>query len=502
MGVVQRQSIKASLVAYSGILIGALSTIFLYPAVLSKAEYGLWQTLLSRALLLSTFLLFGAANMVIRYFPRFRSEEQQHHGYLAFLLLIPLVGAALLALVFLPLRSYYESYRAAQEPLLQQYLWIVFPLGLIMALNTILYYYPKNFMRITVPYLYEQVVVKLGQIALVLFFFYQLIRQEWLYAGLLVVFGIPTVGLLLYIRRFGHLRWRVDWSVFTRPLRLELLSFGFFMWIGSFAASIRTNLASAILPDLIGEGGLEETAVFGIAFFIAIAIAIPGRSIEAILSAITAEAVQKERWGEVRDLYQRAAKHQFLIGMLLYGGVVVVANDLFALMPNGEKYLGGIEIIYIIGAASLIDLATGINSQILSLSRYYQWDLWFAIVLGIVQIGLLYHFVGHWEWGIIGAAWAYFISLTVFNLLKLGFLWIRLGMLPFSGKMGLILPLAIGGILLVSWLPLVLPPFWSLLLRGGLFTLLFGAGTLLLGISEDANRLFQQLIAYIRPRSK
>lgn len=498
MGVVQRQSIKASLVAYVGILIGAISTIFIYPQVLTKAEYGLWQTLLSRALLLSTFLLLGTGNMVIRYFPRFRDPGRQHNGYLAFLLRIPLVGALVLFALLWVFYPVYESYRLQQEPLLRQYLWIVFPLGLLMALNTILYYYPKNFLRITVPYLFEQVVVKVGQVLLVGFFFWQLIELGDLYRGLIVVMAIPTIGLLFYIQRFGHLKWRVNWSIFDRPLRKELWAFGFFMWIGSFAASIRTNLASAILPDLMGEGGLEETAVFGVAFFIAIAIAIPGRSIEAILSAITAEAVQKERWSEVKVLYQRAAKHQFLIGVLLYGGVLVTITDLFNIMPNGAKYVGGIEVVYIIGAASLIDLATGINSQILSLSKFYQWDLWFAILLGVMQIALLYLFVGTYDWGIVGAAWAYFASLGIFNLLKLLFLWIRLGMLPFTGKMLLIIPLGGIAVVLTQLLPNLIVPILNLTFKGGIFVLLFTIGVLSIRISEDANQQFQRLLQFFR----
>ena len=47
MGVVQRQSIKGSIAAYIGVLLGAFNTIIIYPLALTQMEIGLVQNVIS-----------------------------------------------------------------------------------------------------------------------------------------------------------------------------------------------------------------------------------------------------------------------------------------------------------------------------------------------------------------------------------------------------------------------------------------------------------------------
>ena len=90
MGLIQRQSIKYSAVSVAGILIGAISTIFIYK--LDEAFYGTIQFVQSTANLLFPVLSLGSASLIIRFFPDFKDPQKQHNGFLGFVFLLAFGG--------------------------------------------------------------------------------------------------------------------------------------------------------------------------------------------------------------------------------------------------------------------------------------------------------------------------------------------------------------------------------------------------------------------------
>ncbi|MEZ4985667.1 MAG: hypothetical protein R2795_11630 [Saprospiraceae bacterium] len=318
MGVIIRQSVKTTLLNYAGIIIGAVNTIILYPLVLEPEAFGLMQNLLGKASLLSNVLLFGTGTSVIRFFPTFENKENRHNGLLALLLLFPLIMACLLASVFwLWGEEVALLLQFTPNELLQNYAWLVLPLSLLMAWNMLLFYFPKNFLRTAVPAFFEQVVVKLASLGIAVAYFWQWITMTVFFNSLLIVFAVPTLSLMGYIHHQGHFTWRINWSFLKTDGAKGLLGFSFVYWLGSIAAASRTYIAPAFLADMVGDGGLVLQAAFAPAFYIATAIAIPGKSIDAILSAFTARYVKEEDWLPLGVLYKKAANHQFLLGVLL-----------------------------------------------------------------------------------------------------------------------------------------------------------------------------------------
>ena len=97
MGVIQRQGIKQSLVNYLGVLIGAVSVIFIYP--LDPKSYGLARFLIDGSLFLMPFLLLGFSGVMIRFFPHFKNEKKGHNGIL--FLIISVVFCTCLVFVLL-----------------------------------------------------------------------------------------------------------------------------------------------------------------------------------------------------------------------------------------------------------------------------------------------------------------------------------------------------------------------------------------------------------------
>lgn len=92
-------------------------------------------------------------------------------------------------------------------------------------------------------------------------------------------------------------------------------------------------------------------------------------------------------------------------------------------------------VIWILGSAILFDLATGFNGNIISLSRYYRYNIVFMLFLAALTILLNYYFLENTRLGIVGVALATAISLSTYNIIKITFNYIKFKVNPLSIEM-------------------------------------------------------------------
>ncbi len=122
MGIVIRQSLKASIVTYLGTAIGTFNVIFLYNQFLNQDEVGLIAgALVSIPLIFASFTQLGIPQLAVRFFPHFDDPENGHNGFFSFLLIAPLFGLSLFTLGYLALRETFNAIYADTSPLLPKY---------------------------------------------------------------------------------------------------------------------------------------------------------------------------------------------------------------------------------------------------------------------------------------------------------------------------------------------------------------------------------------------
>ena len=83
MGIVARQTIKASFVIYVAALVGAMNRLYFYPKFVSKEELGILQLVIILGTLLSQFSFLGMSTALSKYFKMFKDA-----GYLGQLLFL------------------------------------------------------------------------------------------------------------------------------------------------------------------------------------------------------------------------------------------------------------------------------------------------------------------------------------------------------------------------------------------------------------------------------
>ena len=75
-------------------------------------------------------------------------------------------------------------------------------------------------------------------------------------------------------------------------------------------------------------------------------------------------------------------------------------------------------------------MAFSYNSELISLSKYYRFTVITIIALAILTITLNIFLIP--DYGMIGAAYASLISLVFYNLIKYGFIKLKMKITPFS----------------------------------------------------------------------
>ena len=484
MGVIRRQSLKHSAVNLVGLVIGAVSTLFVYPHALEA--YGLMQVLLSVGMIGLPLLTLGGNTVAIRFFPRFQNKQLGHNGFLPLLLAMCALGcllAGLLAGMFWqPVSAFLAARAKGGSALLSQYLWMAIPLAFFYVTGVVLSLYSSNFKRIVVPSLLLDFSQKIVVPALLI-----AVWQEWLPLeaalwGLLIHSFLVMNGMALYLRWLGEWHWQPKWNFLTPDLRKELWQFIGFGALGGFAL----QMASKIDVFMVGSiGSLQWAGVYSIAAYIAAAIDIPTKSLYAASASSVAKYLADDNRTELESLYKKVSINLLVAGLLLFGAIWISVDSLFQIVPNGEAVAAGKFVLLFIGLSRLVEMGTGLNNYMVYYSRYYLWSLASLGVLAIANFSLNVLLIP--RFGMNGAAIATLLSVTCYNAVSVGLVWLKFRLFPFSRNSMMAVVLALVVFFIIQFVPKTGFPLFDIALRSGLYVLTFGILALRFRVSPDLN---------------
>ncbi len=482
MGVVRRQSIKHSIVSLTGLLIGAVSTLFLYPHVLD--EYGLVQTLLTIGIVSMPLLSLGANTVVLRYFPRFEDQETGHHGFLPLLLLMCLIGWTTALVLALLGKFVLGIWPMTQSPMLREYLWMAAPLALLFIVNTILNQYSSNFQRIVVPTILQDFSQKLLLPILLFAVWKDWITLETLLWLLLLHGALVMVGLAAYIGWLGQLRLRFDWAFLNRDLRREMSQFILFGGLGGFALLMASRVDVLMVSSL---SSLKNSGIYAIALYIAAVIEIPSKSLYMAAIPMIAKNLSDDNHEALSGLYHKVTVNLTLAGLLLFGATWISVDSFFEILPNGETVSAGKYVLLFIGLARILETITGLNNYLIYLSKYYIYSLVSLAILACANLAFNFWLIP--LLGLTGAAVATLLSVSCYNVISLALVWNKFRLQPFTAKIGAALLSAAAAYLLIDQIPRLAAPLPDILLHSGLYVLVFAVLVWRFRISEDLHEM-------------
>lgn len=495
MGIVVRQSLKASVGSYLGVLVGVINQMYVSTEFLSVEQYALSRILFENSLLFASFAHLGTPFIVDRYFSLFRNDEEKHGGILSFLLMLPLVGVVLFGLIYWLFTPLIVGYFSKNSALLVDYHFLVLPLTVFWIYITVLDAYCRNNSRIAIPMFIREVYLRVANVLLVIIFGIGWINFDWMLYLIIAAYGFAVVLFIGYIIVLGKGYWRwPDRTILTNSLLKQMLGYGTFTVLGALGVNIILFIDRTMLA---GERDLVNAGIFIVASYMASVIEIPRKALAQISIPILTQHLRNEDFAQLEKMNRKTALHLLLSGGLVFLLIWVNIDDIFYLLPKSNVYGEGKYVVLFLLITKLFDMAAGLNTEIILYSKHYKMATWI-----IIFTALLGFFLNLWlisSYGFIGAAIATSFTTLVYSALRMGYIKYRFGISPYSAQSIQVL-VVFGAVFLLSYLVPVhtqTPPaamLW-IVIRTTVVCSLLGFYVWKWRISEEINGLLDTVLA-------
>ena len=428
MGVIARQSIRGALANYLGVAIGFFTTFFVLTDCLTQEEIGLTRVMVDAAMLFSGLAQLGTNASIIRFFPFFKSDDGKNHGIFGWSVLIPFIGFSIFTVLFFIFKQSIIDIYSPKSPLIANYAYLLLPLTFFALYLTVFETNASVLLRITVPRLVREVGIRVFNLACYLLYGNGVISLDLFVLLFCLSYAVAMLINFFYLLSLGKISFRIDWKFITRDRLEEILLYTLFMTATILAGNI--PLINSLF--LGAQTGLALTGVYTIAFYIANIVEVPYRSLGAISRPLIATAVRDDNWQEVNRLGQKVSLHQFLVSSLIFFLIWTNLRALFAVIPHGAEYIGGMGVVFFLGMAKIVNSSLSVGTDILNYSRKYPFSLVFIALLTASAILL-----NNWLiplWGINGSACATLFSYAFYFVCLLWFINCKLKVSIFNIK--------------------------------------------------------------------
>ncbi|SKB57351.1 lipopolysaccharide biosynthesis protein [Dyadobacter psychrophilus] len=491
MGIIVRQGFKSSIVSYVGVVIGIFNILILYNQFLTQEQLGLYaSTLLTFPVIYMSFALLGVPSVAVRFHSRFQDHESRRQLF-TFIIITPLVGLAAFVALYLLFKPLYLKFYLDHSPMLVKYYYVFIPLTVGMVYLLALESYSRINLRIAVPSLIREVGLRLFNSAVVIMFGYKIITFDTMVNLTVLSYGLAIVAMLIYLHFQKRLYTSLDFGFVKHPAFKEMYRYGLWVLLGGASAALLPHIEKVLLPAF--KGGLGSTAIFDIASRIALVISIPRNSIVMISAPIISEAYARNDIAHIDTIYKKSSLNLFIIGSFLFLGIWANIDAIFGIIPKSEIYSQGKWVVLMVGISRIVDMMTGLNSEILTNSKYYRYDIVFMLFFTILILFSSQFLIP--LYGFNGAAAAALFSTVVYNFVKLFFIRQKLGIQPFTLGTFKVIMLGTAAYLVARYMPFpesdsLISTMLIILARSVIITVIFGGGILLWNVSEDISAGF------------
>jgi len=474
MGIVLKQSLKNISITYLGFVFGAINTLFLYTKILPDEYFGLVTFILASGAILMPLMAFGVHNTMVKFYSNYQDSEKD--GFLTLMLLIPLLGILPLGIITFLFQEQLGALISQVNPMVKDYVWYVFLVALSMAYFEVFFSWCKVHLKSVFGNFMKEVFGRIGVSILLLLLYFDVISLDLFFKCLVGLYLLRTAIIKLYAYSIRFPKFNFSFPSNTK----EILVYTFLIILGGSAALILLEIDKVMLNQFIK---IENVAYYGVAVYIATVIIVPSRAMHQITYPLTAELLNSGNHFQLETLYKKTSLTLFIASGILFVLIILNLEDLYQLLP--ESYRNGFAIVFLIGLAKVFDSMLGNNNSILFNSKYYKTVLIFGICLALLTILLNLLLIP--KLGLEGAALASFISIFIFNLVKLVFVKLKFGFLPFTrATFKVFATLMLLGILL-HLLQFSFHPVINIILKSALIVLMYLGILYRFEISEDVS---------------
>jgi len=466
------------------------------PKLLTTEQVGLTRVLVTYSSLLAIVASLGFMSSIYRLFPYFRNPENKHNGIFFLTCMVNLVGFILTVAGVILFKEYIiNDPDNLKVDLFKDYYYYIIPLiffSMLYSMADIFFVVLYNSVIGTFVKEFLQRIFILISIGL---YFFKIMDLNGFIIAYICANSLPSIIIITKLLIERHFDFKPDFKLLKKSMVATMVSMSVFGLLVSLSNLVIQYIDSVMLHTMLG---LEATGIYTIWYFFGQVIVMPSRSVKKITSTIISEAWKSNDFELIKKVYYKSSLNQVIFGLFLFILVTSNIHNILRILP--PEYAVGKYVVYFVGLSSLFEMLAGVSSVIVSNSKYYK-NVAYFIGLFIVFV-ILGNFIFIPLMGLLGTAVAACIAAFLYCLIRIFFVYYKLRIFPFDRKYIWILLISVSSFLISSLLPVLGNVWLDLFIRCVVISLLFCLPIYFFKISEDINKLINQLYQrfFVKPK--
>lgn len=486
MSQIRKQSIISSLVVYIGFAIGFFNTwLFTREGGFTQAQYGLTGIFMAVANIMFCVANLGMPSYIHKFYPYYNDNlPPKKNDQLSWAVFFSLFGFCLVTIAGLLFKDLVIRKYGTHSPDLIRYYYYIFPFGMGLTLFSILEAFAwqlkksvfSNFLREIQFRIFTTILIVLSFTGIVSSFD-QFIK---IYSFTFLAVAAILLGYLLWQKRvfFTFSVSRVSKKYFKKIVALISFVYGGSM-VFTISMVIDTIIIAAVLPD-----GLALAGIYTLAQNIASLIQAPQRGIISSSLGALSQAWKDKDMKRIDRIYHSSSINQLIFSVGMFALIWLNFSDGVFTFHLQARYIDARWVFFYIGLMRIIDMGTGVNSQIISTSTFWRFDFYTGVILLLLTLPLNYILTKYY-FGVMGPAIANLITFTIYNTIRYWFLIRKFDLQPFTIKTIYTIVLGVATFYCCYLVFDNMHGFTGMMIRSIAFLILFIGGTFFLKLSSD-----------------
>lgn len=493
MSNIRRQSIISSLVIYAGFAVGLFNTyIFTSQGYFTEAEYGLTTVFIAIAMLISSLANMAMPAFIFKFYHYYNDNlPPRKNDMITWSLLVSLLGFLLVVAGGLAFKNLVIQKFGTNSQLLVLYYYWVFPLGLGLTIYSVLEAYTWSMGKPIIANFAKEVQWRLFTTILIVLFITGIIKDFDLFIKLFA-FTYPgiAISLFLYLLIKKKIHFTFSVSKVSRRFLSKILALCTYFYGGTLIFTLSQVFDSFVIASVL-DNGLDKAGIFALATIMTSIIQAPQRGIIAASISHLSKAWKEKNMALLQKVYQRSSVNQLIFACAIF--LLIWLNFTDAINTFGLKpvYLDAGWVFFLLGLTKIVDMGTGVNSQIIATSTFWKFELLSGIILIVIMLPLTYILAKQYD--IIGPAIGSLVSISIYNIIRIVFLWKKFRLNPFTVHTIQTILLAAACYFICHFAFREMHSLLGMVVRSSVFLALYASGAIYLKLSPDIQPVLQTL---------
>jgi O-antigen/teichoic acid export membrane protein len=485
MSDIRKQSIISSAIVYFGFILGFINTyLFTKQGSFTESQYGLVSTFIAIANIMLSFANLGMHSYIYKFYPYYKDNlPREKNDQVAWALVTCSIGFGIVVIAGFFIKDLVIKKYITNAPDLVKYYHWLFPFGFGLTIYSVLEAYAWQEKKSVLTNFLREVLFRILTTILIVAFFIGVIPK---FDGFIKIYALTyillAIVLITYLSATKKIGFHLYVSRVTRKFYKKILTLISFVWSGGLVFNIASVFDTLVIAAVI-PNGLAYAGVYSLAQNIASLIQAPQRGIISAAVGPLSRAWKDKDMNKIRQIYQRSSINQLIFSVGMFFLIYMNFTDGIHTFSMKEGYTLALPVFLFIGIMRILDMGTGLNSQIISTSTYWRFEFFTGVILLTLTLPLNYILTKNM--GVVGPAISNLIAFTIYNLIRCIYLWRKLRMQPFNINSLYAVLLGAGSYAICYFLFSQHMGIEWIIARSATFVIIFSAGVYFLKLTPD-----------------